>query len=482
PMHRIFRNDPDGLRLPVKLDATSNGEFAPIPLDAVHHAANQTGMREATRHARGLGLSRREFLVSAAGTATALLAMNAAYAAAGNTAGFFAIAAEAAKDPQFAQAQLKLRGFIFDVQGHFVDPSGQSLKDAPQRAQGFLGFPGATRSGESKLEHLGAAQFVKDVFLDSETDCMVLSFVPSTFAGEPLTIREATACAQIVEKLDGTHRLLIHGRVNPNQDGDLERMDELAERWKISAWKTYTQYGPDGRGYFLSDAPGIAMIEKARKLGIKVVCVHKGIPFGRRSYEHSLCDDVGVVAARFPDVKFLIYHSGFVPRKAEGRYDPNHNEGVDSLVSSLAKNSVKPGANVYAELGSTWRFLMRDPTSAAHAIGKLVKAVGEDNVLWGTDSSWYGSPQDQIDAFRAFQIAPELREKHRYAELTPALKRKVFGLNAVKVYSLDSVALKKYLTGDLVERARAAYAGAEDPAFTTYGPKTLAEYRRLGGA
>jgi predicted TIM-barrel fold metal-dependent hydrolase len=477
--HRIFRNDPDGLRLPVKLDATSNGEFAPIPLGAVHRLANETAMREATRHARGLGLSRREFLVSAAGTATALIAMNAAYAASGNIGGFFAIAAEAAKDPQLAQAQLKRGGFIFDVQGHFVDPSGQWLKDAPQRGQGFLGFPGATRGGEAKLENLGAAQFVKDVFLDSETDCMVLSFVPSTFAAEPLTIQEAAACAQIVGKLDGTHRLLIHGRVNPNQDGDLQRMDELAERWKIAAWKTYTQYGPDGRGYFLSDPPGIAMIEKARKLGIKVVCVHKGIPFGRRSYEHSLCDDVGVVAARFPDVKFLIYHSGFVPGQAEGPYEAGHNEGVDSLVTSLAKNAVKPGANVYAELGSTWRFVMRDPTSAAHTIGKLVSAVGEDNVLWGTDSIWYGSPQDQIDAFRAFQIAPELREKHRYAELTPALKRKVFGLNAVKVYSLDAVALKKYLAGDSVDRARAAYAGAEDPAFETYGPKTRAEYRRL---
>ena len=77
--------------------------------------------------------------------------------------------------------------------------------------------------------------------------------------------------------------------------------------------------------------------------------MHKGIPFGRRSYEHSLCDDVGVVAARFPDVKFLIYHSGFVPGQAEGPYEAGHNEGVDSLVTSLAKNGVKPGANVYAE-------------------------------------------------------------------------------------------------------------------------------------
>jgi len=479
---RVFHNDPDGLRLPVKLDTATNGEFAPIPLESMHRLANETAMREATRHARGLGLSRREFLVSAAGTATTLLALNAAYAAAGNVGGAFMLTHHAAKDPMLARAELGGRDFIFDVQGHFVDPGGQWLKDAPQRSQGFLGFPGATRAGVAKIEHLGAAQFVKDVFLDSDTDCMVLSFVPSTFAAEPLTIDEASACARIVEKLEGTRRLLIHGRVNPNQDGDLERMDELAQRWKIAAWKTYTQFGPDGRGYFLNDPPGVAMIEKARKLGIKVVCVHKGIPFGPKSYEHSLCDDIGVVAKAFPDVKFLVYHSGFVPGQAEGPRDPARNDGVDSLVNSLAKNGVGPGSNVYAELGSTWRFLMRDPTSAAHALGKLIKAVGEDNVLWGTDSIWYGSPQDQIEAFRAFQIAPELREKYGYAELTPALKRKVFGLNAVKVYALDEATLRKHLPADSVGRARAAYSGAEDPSFATYGPKTLAELQKLGAA
>ena len=481
-MHRSrrFRNDPEGLRLPVKLDTATNGEFAPIPLGPVHRLANETAMREATRHARGLGMSRREFMVSAAGTATTLLAMNAAYAAAGNAGGSFALAPQAAKDPELARAQLGSGEFIFDVQGHFVDPGGQWLKDAPQRGGGFLGMPGATRAGVARIEHLGALQFVQDVFLDSDTDCMVLSFVPSTFAGEPLTISEASACARIVERLEGTRRLLIHGRVNPNQDGDLERMDELAQRWKVSAWKTYTQYGPGGRGYFLTDPPGIALIEKSRALGIKVICVHKGIPFGPKSYEHSLCDDIGPVAKRFPDVRFLVYHSGFVPGQAEGPLDPGRNEGVDSLVNSLAKADVKPGSNVYAELGSTWRFLMRDPTSAAHALGKLIRAVGEDNVLWGTDSIWYGSPQDQIEAFRAFQIATELREKHGYAELTPALKRKVFGVNAAKVYALDEAALRKHLPADSVGRARAAYSGAEDPAFATYGPKSRREWLALG--
>ncbi len=35
-----FRNDPDGTRLPVKVDPTSNGEYVPVPLDSVNRGAN----------------------------------------------------------------------------------------------------------------------------------------------------------------------------------------------------------------------------------------------------------------------------------------------------------------------------------------------------------------------------------------------------------------------------------------------------------
>ena len=35
------RIDPDGKRLPIKLDSTSNGEFVPVPLSGVNRAANR---------------------------------------------------------------------------------------------------------------------------------------------------------------------------------------------------------------------------------------------------------------------------------------------------------------------------------------------------------------------------------------------------------------------------------------------------------
>ena len=480
-----FRHDPEGLRLPVKLDTTTNGEFAPVPLAAVHRRANRLALEEATTRARRLGMDRRSFLVSACGVTSTLASFNATYAAAGRTGGFYEMPREAPLDLFAARSAVDGNDFIFDVQGHFVNPTGAWLKNVPPDDKPFRSNtersscrPHDGPGPRDYLNCIGPDQFVKDVFMDSDTDLMVLSFVPSTRQDEPLTIEEAQSTARIVEQLDGTHRLLIHGRVNPNQPGDLDGMDELAARHRISAWKTYTQWGPDGRGFHMDDEPGIRLIEKARSLGIKNVAIHKGFPFGQESYEHSTCADIGRVAKRYPDVKFLIYHSGFVAGKAERQYDPSRIDGIDALVTSLRANGVGPGSNVYAELGSTWRFLMRDPDSAAHALGKLLKHVGEDNVLWGTDSIWYGSPQDQIQAFRTFQISPEFRDKHGYPEITPALRAKVFGLNAVKVYSIEPEVLKKHVK-DRVAREREGYRHEADPTFLTHGPRTRREFLNL---
>ena len=123
---------------------------------------------------------------------------------------------------------------------------------------------------------------------------------------------------------------------------------------------------------------------------------------------------------------------------------------------------------------------MRDPEQAAHALGKLIKHCGEDNVLWGTDSIWYGSPQDQILAFRTFQISKELRERFGYAEITPALRAKVFGLNGAKVYGISAAEVKKYVAARHgVDARRSSTRENPEPHFLTYGPKTRRDFLRL---
>ncbi len=463
-----YRFDPEGERLPIKLDTTSNAEYEPIPLERHNEYANALAQEAASRSARRLNMGRRDFLVTAAGAATTLLSINDANAEAGNAAGYFDLPIDAGEDIELADARLGKKEFIFDVQGHYVPPNiAAGLKEDCAK------FDYVSRD---YMRCLGADDFVKDVFLDADTDMMVLSFVPSRRDAEPLTIEEADATRRIVDELEGTSRLLIHGRVNPNQEGDLDGMDELAEKYGVSAWKTYTQWGPDGTGFWLTDDEGLAFIEKARSLGVNNICIHKGIPFGRRSYEHSLCTDIGPVAKQFPDVNFLIYHSGWIPGQAEGPYDPERGEGIDELIRSVKDAGLGKGSNVYAELGSTWRGLMRDVDSAAHGIGKLVKHLGEENLLWGTDSIWYGSPQDQIQAFRAFQISREAREQYGYAEITDSLRAKIFGLNAMRPYNIDIEEAKLRAGNDVVQQQRENYRDRKDPHHLTFGPKNRREF------
>ena len=51
--------DPEGTRLPIKLDSTSNGEYVPLPLAPANLAANRLAHEYATANARAkvLGLN-----------------------------------------------------------------------------------------------------------------------------------------------------------------------------------------------------------------------------------------------------------------------------------------------------------------------------------------------------------------------------------------------------------------------------------------
>jgi predicted TIM-barrel fold metal-dependent hydrolase len=173
-------------------------------------------------------------------------------------------------------------------------------------------------------------------------------------------------------------------------------------------------------------------------------------------------------------VKFVIYHSGFEVRSTEGPYTPDTaGNGVNRLVDSLRRAEVGPGENVYAEIGSTWWHLLRRPEEAAHVIGKLLVAVGENNLLWGTDSIFYGSPQGQIDAFRAFEISSEFQERFGYPALTREIKRKVLGENACRLYGIVPVKSSLWFSPEDLEAARADHPVA----MRTWGPTTSAEVR-----
>jgi predicted TIM-barrel fold metal-dependent hydrolase len=474
-------------RLPIKLDPVSNGEFFPEPASPETRAAQALALRLAEEGARRTGRSRRDFLRGACGAAATLLAMNTSYGCARRGAGGgYAVPKEAALDEAAARAVVGGDEFIFDVQTHHVTPERDWMKN--NRTLDFLPYTAEGWCAEKDLSCYARDRFIKEVFLDSDTDVAVLSALAGAPGDNPLTTEEAAATREAVEKL-GRDRLMIHGIVMPNLGpvkAQLEGMQALAETWKLRAWKLYTVWGPQGRGYFLDDPEvGLPVIEQGRRLGVKLFTVHKGLPLPGMDPHYTRCRDIGAVARMFPDVNFMVYHSGFEGPRGEGPYNAASEAGVDTLVKSLHDHGIPPNANVYAELGATWKLLMAHPTAAAHVLGKLLKYVGEDRVLWGTDSIWFGSPQDQIQAFRAFEISDEFQEKYGYPKLTKELKAKIFGLSAAKPYGVDPTLLREKLRADTFGGHKALYRQAPEPGHHTYGPTTRAEVlsllRRNGG-
>ena len=461
--------------LPVKLGPCSTEEYAPLPLDAVTAEAVRIARGECEDNARRTGVSRRDFLRSSCAVAVTLLALDACSKAAhkavgARPGGTFAIPPEATTEPAAAEAALGGQEFVFDVQGHLldhiIDPAARS-----EFAAIASGFPQRSCGEHDPDDCFSIEHFLDEMFNRSDTKMLVLSAVPLSLEHDPLSptvMREARRLAGVVCHDD---RLLLHGKVAPTTrplPEVLAAMEALAHAMPIVGWKTYTHLV--GPGWWLDDhdsgAPqvGEAFIRKAAELGVPRIAVHKGLV----PSAYNTPEDVGSAARNHPDVSFIVYHSGYELGHPEGPYQAG-NRGIDAFITSLRRAGVGPNANVYADLGTTWWQLMRDPTQGAHAWGKLLRYVGEDNVVWGTDSIWYGSPQDQIQAFRALQISPELQERYGYPALTPDLKKKVLGLNGARVYGVEHCIATacRFEPSDLA-RARASTPGGS----ALYGPRT----------
>ncbi len=160
-----------GVPLPVKVDATSNGEFRPVPLAEPVARANAEAERRIGAHARRVGLERRAFLQSLCGAATTLLTLNEAFAALGNTGGHFRVPEEGAFETAAAAEAIAGDEFIFDVQTHMVDPAGAWRSSAGQYWERILAsFPQGSCGADDPVACFSAEQFIKHVFIDSDTD------------------------------------------------------------------------------------------------------------------------------------------------------------------------------------------------------------------------------------------------------------------------------------------------------------------------
>ena len=374
-------------------------------------------------------VGRRDFFRSACGFAGAMLAVNAA-----TGMKFFNVNEAEARE---VAATAEVKSFLKGNMGPVVDQHTHICT----RAEGYIRGVNTTDAGMyfvDLLDGLGKAMGLPNgtsdmnvenygkLLLDgSDTDVGI--FNPFGFredyGGKDMIPMEEQA---EVKAMWPDRTIMMAGGLTPNQGvtETLERLEDYVTNYSTSGLKLYTFDSTPQKGWWFDDEKrAYPMWEKCLELGINNVGCHKGIPFGQFMARYAHVEDFDQACDDFLDINFIAFHSAW----------PYHEE-------LAALKMFKPHrTNLYCEIGSTFAATVSSrPLDCAHVLGTLLRDVGSDYVMWGTDSLLWGNPQWQIDAFRRFQIPDELVEGHGYPQLTDEIKSKVLGGNAARIWGLQS--------------------------------------------
>ncbi len=471
-MRKVVPAEQGMAALPLPTRVVSNGEFNPLPQTERQRRVEARIIELADAYAGKLGLSRREFLKTASGMAAAFLAMNQVYGSL-----FDVREAEAADLDAAAERAAALSSqFVLDDQVHFV------RDDYEHSVPLDLGRYAAEHWNPSMLDDLNIEHyrfkfenFLKEIFLDSDTKVALLSGAPFDDAEAWFLSNDQMArVRELINRIAGGRRLLCHAVFTPGTDGWMDEVERAIAELRPDSWKGYTVGDP----LFASKYPWrlddeelvYPFYERIQKAGIRTICIHKGLlpndyeESFRGIWQNATVDDVGKAAKDWPQLNFVIYHSALRPflelPDAEAR--EFEETGYIQWVSDLAAIPERYGVtNVYGELGTCLaNTAVTHPRLCAGLVGTLIQGLGVERVLWGTDSVWYGSPQWQIEALRRLEVPEDLQERRGFAPLGAAdgpVKRAILGGNAARLYGLDVEAVSSALAEDALESIKSEY-------------------------
>jgi uncharacterized protein len=372
----------------------------------------------------------------------------------------FSVGRAEAAEPEAAmeRARALSRQFILDDQVHFVrdDFNEEGLLDlAKYAAQNWE--PGIAKDARMDLSRFKFNNFVKEVYVDSDTKIALLSGAP--FDDKNwwfLSNDQINNARTMVNGIAGSKRMLSHALFTPKQPGWMEEVDRAIDTIHPNSWKGYTIGDPLKPAttkfpWRLDDEKLMyPFYEKIVKAGSPIVCIHKGLlpadyeKSVPEAWKYATVDDLPKAAKDWPQITFVTYHSALRPflESPDASLAEFEKSGNIPWVSDLAAIPQKHGvSNVYADIGTSFaNSAVSDPRFCAAFMGTLIKGLGADHVFWGTDSVWYGSPQWQIEAFRRLEIPAEMQKKHGFAALgseDSAVKSAIFGYNAARLYKID---------------------------------------------
>lgn len=488
---RLIPAETTKLRSPIPTQAVSSDEFIPGIQTPKQREFEERIKRMGTSLAKKQGISRRVFFQSAAGMAAGFMCMNETFGP------LYLVSQAEAATPELAnQRANSLKGqFIMDMHTHFLrDDTRLENFVRSREAVGKANWnPGLVNKPQS-LEDLKFANYFKEMFMDSDTKVALISGSGSEDPRDWFLTNEMKAQARKdVNQKAGSTRMFSHAIFMPGMPGWLEKAEADYAVNQPDSFKGYTV--GDNTNKSLAKHPWHLDDEKLlypfyeklvtwskTKPSLKNVCVHKGLypPSVTKNFPNLLqyadVRDVAKAAKDWPELNFIIYHSGF--RYTGGAWDIGWQQfektGRIDWVTDLAEIPAKYGVkNVYGDLGQIFaQSTIAEPRLCAAMLGQLIQGLGVDHVLWGTDAIWTGSPQWQIEALRRLEIPEEMQKKYGFSPLGPAdgmVKNAIFGDNNAKLYHF-SQKQRAELKNDWVHHAKLAYeASGEGRTNLRYG-------------
>src|SRR5438128_926271 len=227
-------------RSPIPTQIVSNGEYVPPPQTREQRRVEARIDELAGTLSRRHGMDRRRFLASSAGMAAAFLAMNDVFGR------LFDVSLAEAQTPGAADARASaLAGqFIFDDQTHFVrdDFKHDDLLGLAQYAKQHWN---PALAGEKNLARYKFENYVKEIFVDSDTKVALLSGAPfDDPTWDLLTNDQIAAARAAINRIAGSRRLLGHAVITPNKGPWMAEVDRCIAQVRPDSWKGYTVGDP----------------------------------------------------------------------------------------------------------------------------------------------------------------------------------------------------------------------------------------------
>jgi len=161
---------------PIPVQCASSDEYMPSPQSARQKEFEARVKRMGAELAKKHGITRRRFFKTAGGMAAAFVAMNEVYAKGAQP--FFSVEKNEHLDLELAQARADgLKGqFIMDMHTHFLR-EGTPIKAfvAQREAVGKAGWNPALVGKPQTIQDLMFPNYVKEIFLDSDTKVSCIS-------------------------------------------------------------------------------------------------------------------------------------------------------------------------------------------------------------------------------------------------------------------------------------------------------------------